>query len=361
MSFSVTSSQTKGPLGWWYRIGAPPNVSNDAPLKERERVRIGKITSLALFIELIEMGIAGGSIAEDPNKVLPFGYLGIVIALFIALLFNRRGNTTVAGIISVVMIEFAMVLTILGIPNQTLDAFNLPLLELFIQPLLIAASLFPVWMVFPLAIYHIVCICLTLTFLPKTSELITHIQHTPYTAYGIPITLQVVTALISFIWVRSAYNELHRAETAQEVNRLTREIADHLMVSAERQKELERNIEVIRIALASVSGGNYLQRIPLTEQDMLWQVALSLNNLLSRTHNFQEQALRFAQVNEFLARLANELRLYRTGQKNIQIPQLSTGTALDLLAVELNAWIVPSSSFVAQQTFPASPRRQSLT
>jgi hypothetical protein len=40
-------------LGWWYRFTAPPEVPDDAPLREREIVRRGKLTSATLLIELI--------------------------------------------------------------------------------------------------------------------------------------------------------------------------------------------------------------------------------------------------------------------------------------------------------------------
>ncbi len=231
MSFHLTNNEVKGPLRWWYNMSAPPDVPKDAPLKEREHVRIGKITSLALFIELIEMGIAGYSTTEDPNKLMPFAYLGIVAALLLALLCNRQGKIRIAGVLVVVMLECAMLLTILGVPNHQLSSFNLPLFGLFIQPLLIAASLFPVWLIFPLALYHIACICVALTYLPKTPELMQHIHFMPYTAYGIPITLQIITALISFIWVRSAYEEMRRAEKAEEVNRLTQELAEQIIAT----------------------------------------------------------------------------------------------------------------------------------
>lgn len=335
MSFSLTGNEVRGPLRWWYNIAAPPDVASDAPLKERERAHVGKLTSLALFIELIEMGIAGYSTTEDPNRLLPIAYLGIVTSLLIAMLFNRSGKIKTAGILVVVMIEVGMLLTIFGVPNEQLSSFNLPIFGLFIQPLLIAASLFPIGLVFPLAAYHIVCIVLAITFMPKTTELIQHIQHMPYTAYGIPITLQVITALISFIWVRSAYEEMHRAETAEEVTRLTQALADQMLAAADRQEELERNIGVIHHTLVEVSNGNYQQQVPLTQRDILWPLALSLNTLISRTRSYHEQSKRFEQIDKLLSSLATELRQYRTGQRRGQITVTNSGTGLDLLTIEL--------------------------
>ncbi len=343
MPFSLTSNDVRGPLRWWYAIGAPPNVLHDAPLRERERVRIGKVTSLALFIELIEMGIAGFSTREDPNKILAFGYLGIVLALLLALILNRSRRTTFAGVLVVVMLEVAMMLTIFGVPHQQLTSFNLPLFELFIQPLLIAASLFPIWCVFPIAIYHIAFIVLSITFMSKTPDLVEHIRVMPYTAYGIPITVQVFATLISFIWVRSAYEEMRRAETAEEVTRLTQQLAEQMMVAAGRREELERNIEVIRSTLVSLSNGDYQQRVPLTQQDVLWPIALSLNNLLNRVRSFREQSRRFEQINMLLSELASELRQSRTSMKPLQIPVTNTGTAFDALTVELRAWLPVSA------------------
>ncbi len=335
MSFSLTGNQVRGPLRWWYNIAAPRDVADDAPLRERERVRIGKLTSLALFIEIIIMGIASYSTTEDPNKLLLVAYLGIVLSLLIAMMFNRSGKIRIAGVIVVVMIEIGMLLTIVGVPHGQFSSFNLPIFALFIQPLLIAASIFPIELVFPLAAFHIVCICLALTLMPKTPELIEHIRYEPYTAYGMPITLQVFAALVSFIWVRSAREEMHRAETAQEVTRLTQQLADQMLTAAGRQEELERNIEIIRNTLVEVSKGNYQQQVPLTQRDILWPVAFSLNTLINRTRGYREQGQRFEQIDKLLSSLASELRQYRTSRGQSQISVTNSGTGLDLLTVEL--------------------------
>ena len=359
MAFNLTGNEVKGVLRLWYTIGAPPAVPDNAPLKERERVRIGRLVSLAILIELIEMGIAGFSTTEDPNKLLPFAYLGIVAMLLLALFLNRWKQTWQAGILVVGMIEAAMVLTIFGIPHQQLNSFNLPLFELFIEPLLIAASIFPIWLIFPLAIYHIVFTCLAITFMAKTPELIEHIQAMPYTAYGIPITLQVITTLVSFIWVSSARSEIRRAETAAEVTRLTQQLADHLTEAAGRREELEESIEVIRNILVSAASGNYQQQVSLKQQDVLWPLALALNTLLSRTRAFREQGLVLEQVNRRLYELTHALHLYRTGQRAIQIPQSDTGTAFDLLAVELRVWIAtPGMSVQSPSSLASSETRQ---
>jgi hypothetical protein len=355
MAFNLTSNEVKGPLRWWYKLGAPRNVTADAPLKARERVRIGKIISLALFIELIEIGMAAFSMTEDPNKLLVFAYLGMVGTLLIALLLNKWGKVWIAGILVVGMIEAAMVLTIFGVPHQQLDTFNLPLFALFIQPLLIAASIFPIWLVFPLSLYHIAFTCLAITFMAKTPDLMEHIQLMPYTVYSIPITLQVITALVSFVWVSSAKAEMRRAETAEEVNRLTQQIANQLTESAERQEELERNIEAIRNTLNNVASGNYQQQVPLSSDDLLWPIARTLNTLLGRVRAFREQSTQFEQVNKKLYELTGELYHQRTGQKAGQTPLNDVRATFDLLAAELRIWLPLLSARIPQQPFPSTP------
>ena len=358
MSFSLTGNQVRGPLRWWYNIAAPRDVADDAPLRARERVRIGKLTSLALLIEIIEMGIAGYSTTEDPNKLLPIVYSGIVLSLLIAMIFNRSGKIRIAGVLVVIMIEIGMLLTIVGVPHGQFSSFNLPVFALFIQPLLIAASIFPIELVFPLAAFHIICICLALTFMPKTPELIEHMRYEPYTAYGMPITLQVFAALISFIWVRSAREEMHRAETAQEVTRLTQELADQMLSATDRQEELKHNIEIIRRTLVEVSKGNYQQQIPLTQRDILGPIALSLNTLINHTRSYREQGQRFEQVDKLLSSLASELHQYRTSQRRGQISVTNSGTGLDLLTVELRNLLQTLPPATSSQ--PQSPETENL-
>ena len=40
-------------FGWWYRIAAPPEVPDEAPLRLRMQVRSGKLMSVVFLAEII--------------------------------------------------------------------------------------------------------------------------------------------------------------------------------------------------------------------------------------------------------------------------------------------------------------------
>ncbi len=291
MAFSLTSNDVLQPLRWWYSIGAPTNVPDDAPLVDRERVRLGKLTSLVLFIDLIETGIALTSSLQNPDPVVKFFQMGAILVLIVALWLNRQGRTRVAGILVIFILEQAIAGLFLSMPGGRLTSFYLPLFSLMLEPLLITVSLFPIWIVFPLMFYHISLIICILTFVPKTPELVGYIQTMPFIIYGIPITTQIFASFIAFIWVQSAREEMRRAETEKEVNRLTQKLAEQMSVSAMQSQILE--------------------------------------------HNLSEQQQQFALLNAQMYRLASEIYNIRTGKGPAAFQQLTTGTNLDLLTREL--------------------------
>src|SRR5947209_13120532 len=98
--YSITGLNPHPLIGWWYSIAAPkaPPNAETLPLREREFLRRGKLTSIALLIEFIEMLIAIGAGIQDPNKALLPILFSIITVLIIATALNRFRRLTPAGI-----------------------------------------------------------------------------------------------------------------------------------------------------------------------------------------------------------------------------------------------------------------------
>ena len=102
-------------FGWWYRIAAPPEVPDDAPLRNRMRVRSGKLTSMIILFEIIA-ALVTFIVLIIQNNVFATPIVGIVlITLIIGMALNRLGKTTTAGVLLIVVEEIGVIASILGI------------------------------------------------------------------------------------------------------------------------------------------------------------------------------------------------------------------------------------------------------
>src|SRR5690349_11656888 len=119
-------------FGWWYRIAAPPEVSDEAPLRDRMRVRSGKLTSVIFLIQiLVFLGNLIVTIKDAPFAVPP---VAITLVLILSGVFlNRRGKTTFAGIIVLFALEVGLIISILVAPGG-LSPFTLSIFDFFTVP-----------------------------------------------------------------------------------------------------------------------------------------------------------------------------------------------------------------------------------
>jgi hypothetical protein len=85
----------------------------------------------------------------------------------------------------------------------------------------IAVSLLPAASVFAVAASNIAFIIADLAFQPRTADLnMVLASNMGYNAIVQPISLQIVVAVIAFIWVRSAMRAIARADRAEEIAEL---------------------------------------------------------------------------------------------------------------------------------------------
>jgi len=226
-------------LGWWYRIAAPPEVSDEAPLRDRMRVRSGRLTSVIFLVEII-FSIVGliGSVLNTPYGI-PL-VLVTLITLIIGTILNRRGKTILAGVIVIVILTAGLALGILFTPGG-LTASLLPIFDFFAINGLIAASLPLPWLTLPITLFDCLFTMAALTLLPKSPEIAKLMQTQPFVTYSGPLEIQIIVAVMTFLWVSSTYREMNRANSAEEVSKLTMEIAMQQQVAQEEKQQLEES------------------------------------------------------------------------------------------------------------------------
>jgi len=333
-NISMQQSILDNLLGWWYRIAAPPNVPNDAPLHERESVRIGKLTSATLLFELIYITIVIGVGLTSNLALLPIlisNYAGIIVAV----LFNRyRLTRQLASILAFLVLEVGMIVNIILVAQRGgASSFNLPLFDILVQPELIAVSLFSAWVVFPVAAFNCIVIVMCINLLPKAPEYAHMLATASYNAYERPIALQIITALVTYLWVSTAVRGMRRADLAEEANKLAQDLATQQKTEMERKRLLESSIEQIVNTHTQVANGNFEARVPLDERNVLWTVAGSLNNLLARVQNWRQEAARLRATEQAIQQLIMEVQIAKRQKKPLRMS--ATGTMLDQLVTEL--------------------------
>ncbi len=269
-------------LDWWYRLAAPPEPSASASIRQREAYRRGKLISIVLLAVLIvaTIGTFVGIFIVHSIFLVVSPYI-VVVAITAFL--NRRGQVVIAGILMVLGVEVSVMSSAAAVSFPLMSVYALPVLDMLVLPELIAASLLPPGFVFIVASINIAFIVSVLTFLfPHNAELIATLHTSLGDAVARPVVIQILTAVVSFLWVRSVEQAIYRANRATTIATLTQDLAEQDRVVAEQKRQLDASIRQIVEAHTRVANGDLKVRVPLTQDNVLWEVAGALNNLLSR-------------------------------------------------------------------------------
>jgi hypothetical protein len=84
-----------------------------------------------------------------------------------------------------------------------------------------------------------------------------------------------------------------------------------------------------------VANGNFTARAPLMKENVLWQVAYSLNNLLARLQSYQQLDVQQKKNQEALNYLIRAVQRAKKEGEPLQVQR--TGTSVDALIIELSS------------------------
>lgn len=341
LPYSITGLNPYPWINWWYRLVAPPVPphAEELPLREREFLRRGKLISIALLINFIEMGLALLRVTSTTRMLLPI--LGAHIALLIvASVLNRFRKLLLAGIIALALYEVGLVQTILG-PGP-LDMLRLPELCLWVEPIMISVLLFPAWCILLVGGFHILLICSILLFAPHTMDLQFFLNTRPYDLYIFPIDLQVCCALISYTVITSLRETLLRADKAEEVSKLQQVMAKQSRQELEKKVQLETWCRQVINILTRVSNGDWNTRLtPEGSSNELWAASKSINNMISRYGRLREETQSMEKTVAAVQAHLHALRVAKVSGTPVRLPH--TNTPIDLLVKELKELPVDTS------------------
>ncbi|HCI80329.1 MAG TPA: hypothetical protein DHW02_11640 [Ktedonobacter sp.] len=320
-----------GLLSLWYRLTSPPEPSQTASFSERElfrRGRTGSQITIALFFLIF---VSFPAAFAGSNSLLVTILIANIFVLALALFLNRLGRVNAAGILVVISVMAGgptiNILTTPGGINTTV----LPIFSLLVLPLMCAVSFLPPAWVFVVAAINSLFTFFVLTSLPSSGEL-HHVLQTSLPGIVTPIVLsQVIVAVVAYITARNARQAIFRADRAEEIASLEQREIERQQGEIEQKQQLDVEIQRILQTHVQVANGNFAARAPLGKENVLWQIAYSLNNLLARLQSYGQMANHYQQLQEENYQLHNTLQSNSSAQRELQRTQEAASRLIDLL------------------------------
>jgi hypothetical protein len=298
--------EQQGLLPWWYRLTSPPEAA-DPTLKQRDAARRSKILSvLALFLAFTLLLVASIALTDPNKQIITTVYL-LYPTIAICLILNRRGHVNLASLLLITSLVGGMYLTLVtiafhgGISPNDKDILYLPFFGE-----LVAAALLPVSAIFLVAAINISFSLWVLLFAPHTPAFTLLLATSSSSILFRVIEIHFFVALV--LWIMASWTQIaiKRADRASEIARL-----EHLVNTAAQQKikeqeTFDRSLAEISEVHTQIANGNLSARVPLGGDEVLWQIAVPLNNLLSRYQQARQEATEGEWYHQFLNRLVQQ-------------------------------------------------------
>ncbi|MBO0791110.1 MAG: hypothetical protein J2P36_09185 [Ktedonobacteraceae bacterium] len=238
-------------VNWWLRMTSTGWDQTQETIEQREKVRRSRLTSwiqLGLLIALVAFIPATFSDRASAFSVA-FATLGVLLTIFL----NRKGWVTAAGTILVVLTCAAIIGVIVGSPDMEIHLVYLPAYDMLVIPVILGASILPRSAAFIIALVNIGLIYGDLQIQHWAPDLQAAIgQYGILVITGRPVALQILTALIAFLWVRGMDQAVRRADRAEELRSLEQR---YLLAETERTARIEEFAQETMKAISALANG----------------------------------------------------------------------------------------------------------
>lgn len=311
------SSQPSSPAGsnvlrrlwnWWSVVTGPRKDAFKADIFAQERLRRARLVSaLLILIGMVVLLLIPSTYPSSPSIWVPIFILSagaVIIALF-----NRAGYTTLSSIFYVLLVDIALTGFFYFKPTPALNSTNMTALDLFVLAVLVGGVILPRALILLTGILQILLICMIFFLRPHDASLVALIEFAGnvYVALAPTIVLQVVGTGLAWLHAWSVERALIRASQAEELAEARAQLNQQALLTEQQKQRLEEGIKAILEIHRQVAVGNLAARVPVHEDQELWQVGHALNLLLMRIQQ-QTQSYRFLQTtNQEIERLVHVL------------------------------------------------------
>ncbi|MBV9709302.1 MAG: hypothetical protein JO011_00130 [Ktedonobacteraceae bacterium] len=283
----------------WNALTALPLVPASGYFVHREAARQSQLTSNVLFFFTVMV------IALLPACFLAPGHsyfwldLALAVASFFALVLNRKGHTLTAGIL--INLAGFLILTIALFTTVPFDETTLQGCDMYVIVELLAVSLLPMRSIFLVAVMSTLAILGTIVYMPHTAVLNADLHERLLIIIARPVGTLFLVAGVAYILASTMVKAIKRADHAEFIAQLQHEIAEHEHLIAEQKRELDAGIQQILQTHVAVANGSLRARAPLSHDNLLWQIARALNNLLVRYQRASKAEADLERVDQIVA------------------------------------------------------------
>jgi hypothetical protein len=206
--------------------------------------------------------------------------MSLVAGIF-ALLLNLRGLVQTAGILTLIVVYAVGTFTMLHYPDG-LTASDLYLLDLTIIPDILVLAFFPANRLLPIVCLNAIQTGAILMFGPHDNTVTHLLQTTPIEIFSHIYAIQLIAAVVLYLWARSTEYGLTHAKQAKDTEVGAKHEREWQRQELDKKQRLDDGIQRILQTHVAVANGDLNARAPLLKEHELWQVASALNNLIAR-------------------------------------------------------------------------------
>jgi hypothetical protein len=311
-------------------------------LTQRERARRSRLVSWLVLGLLVGVAILSPLALQDARARLTLAMWTVGILGAAAL--NRRGWVTLAGIVLVVLISGGLLFANLASPLG-LTLGELPNFDAYVVSVVLAATVLPRAATFLVAAGNSLLIVGNYLLQPHNANIAQDARlYSSATVQTIsflvrPIALQLVLAVVAYLWVRGTDQEIRRADRAEEIAILEQRELERSRGEAERTFALEEGMRYLRQTVARWAQGDIRRLIPKMPVAILQQVSDDLNAFVARLGRVLQADYQLQRVQEECLRLADAIIAWRGGR--VPLWPSPVGTPLDQV---IQALIGPSEA-----------------
>ncbi|MBV9615028.1 MAG: hypothetical protein JO031_06215 [Ktedonobacteraceae bacterium] len=268
-------------LAWWYRFAAPPEPLTSANFSQREKIRRGRLAAIAIPIFILFLLLVQLQILASHNLKALVGIFLLLAACFLLLFLNRKGFIRSAGILALVVLYAGEAISLFIYPGR-LTPSSIYILDFTIIPDLIVLAFFAANSLLLIFGLNVLEVWLVVVYAPHNFAITQILHRAPLEIFLHVYILQLFTALVLYIWARSTENVLARADWAEDIIAFERREKERRELELEQKRQLDTGIQQILQTHIAVANGDLSARVPLHQGHALWQIAVALNNLISR-------------------------------------------------------------------------------
>ena len=291
-------ARTQPRVNRWLRWTSAGWDQPQETIEQRERVRRSRLTSWIILAMLL--CLAAFIPATFSDRASAITVVVATICMLIAIVLNRKGFVTVVGAFLVVLIIAAVMSVIVGSTDGKIHLVYLPAFDILVVAVILGASILPRIAAFIIAAANVILIYADLLLQPWSPDL-----HQAIAQYGMPViagrpvAIQIVAAIIAFLWTRGMDQAIRRADRAEELRALEQRFKESEAEYARLIEEFIRNMITAVGALANGQEGMVL----LPPDHPLQQQAVFVNTQLKQFYKLKqsnsisnEQALHAAKI-----------------------------------------------------------------